>query len=77
MPIYAFHCNDCSKDFETLVRSSDVPACPACDSQNLQQAVSKICVDIKYPAIAKSWRQRAGVEGHMCNVDKKELQGKP
>lgn len=76
MPLYAFHCKDCNKEFETLVRSSDVPACPACNSVNLQQQVAKICVDIKYPAIAKSWRRAAAAEGHMNNFDKSELKGK-
>lgn len=76
MPLYAFHCNDCSKDFESLVRGSEAPACPACSSANLQQQVSKICVDIKYPAVAKSWRRAAAAEGHMNNFDKSELKGK-
>jgi putative FmdB family regulatory protein len=75
MPLHAFQCIDCENEFETLVRSSDVepPACPACNSANLQQAVSKICGNITYPAIAKSWRRQAYKEGHMCNVDAKEL----
>jgi putative FmdB family regulatory protein len=75
MPLRAFHCNDCENEFETLVRASDVepPACPACHSVNLQQEMSKICGNITYPAIAKSWRRAAYAEGHMCNVDNKEL----
>ena len=76
MPLYAFQCKDCNKDFETLVRSSDVPACPACNSENLQQQVAKICVNITYPLVQKSMRRAAMAQGHMCNVDQKELQGK-
>ncbi len=74
MPLRAFQCKDCQNDFETLVRSSDTdaPTCPACGSANLDQAVSKICVDIKYHAISRSWRAKAAREGHMVNVDKKE-----
>jgi putative FmdB family regulatory protein len=75
MPLHAFQCLDCENEFESLVRSSDVepPACPACNSVHLQQAVSKICGNITYPAIARSWRRQAYREGHMCNVDAKEL----
>jgi putative FmdB family regulatory protein len=75
MPLRAFHCNACENEFESLVMSSDVepPACPACHSADLQPQVSKICGNITYPAIAKSWRRQAYAEGHMCNVDSKEL----
>ncbi len=75
MPLRAFHCNDCDNDFETLVRASDVepPTCSACNSANLQAEVSKISPTITYPAIARSWRRAAYKEGHMCNVDSKEL----
>jgi len=58
MPLYAYTCQSCNADFELLIRSSDVPACPACGSEKLQQQVARICVDIKYPAIAKSWAGR-------------------
>jgi len=73
MPLYAYTCLDCNHDFEALVRSSDIPECPACSSQKLQQQVAKICVEIKYPAIAKSWRRAAQAEGHACNFSQKEV----
>lgn len=76
MPLYAFNCLDCHADFETLVRSSDVPTCPSCGSAKLQQQVAKICVEIKYPAIAKSWRRQAVKEGDLTNFSKQELQTK-
>ena len=40
MPIYEFQCKDCSERFETLVRSSDTPACPKCESEHLQKLIS-------------------------------------
>lgn len=41
MPIYEFHCNDCNKDFEELVRLSDpTAACPACGSRNVKKKMS-------------------------------------
>lgn len=74
MPLYVYNCQNCNAEFELLVRASDVPACPSCGSEKLQQQVAKICVEIKYPAIAKSWRQRAAREGDASNFSKKELQ---
>ncbi|KAF0121786.1 MAG: Regulatory protein FmdB family, partial [Methylocystaceae bacterium] len=50
----------------------DVPACPACGSEKLQQQVSRISKEIKYPAIAKSWRRRAAAEGDLSNFSKAE-----
>lgn len=74
MPLYAYNCQNCDAQFELLVRGSDVPACPSCGSEKIQQQVSKICVEIKYPAIAKSWRQRAFREGDLSNCSKEEIQ---
>jgi len=42
MPIYGFHCEDCGKEFETLVRSSETPICPSCESANLTRLLSLI-----------------------------------
>ncbi|WP_174510881.1 FmdB family zinc ribbon protein [Methylocella tundrae] len=76
MPLYAYKCQDCDADFELLVRTSDVPACPSCASEKLQQQIARICVDIKYPAVAKSWRKAAAREGDLSNFSKQELQTK-
>ena len=73
MPLYAYACQSCGADFELLVQSSDVLACPACGSEKLQQQIARICGDIKNPAVAKSWRQAAAREGHTSNFSKKEL----
>ncbi|MCF7822527.1 MAG: zinc ribbon domain-containing protein [Mariprofundaceae bacterium] len=40
MPIYEFQCRQCDTRFETLVRISDVPACPQCHSEELQKLIS-------------------------------------
>jgi len=76
MPLYAYNCLDCNHDFEQLVRASDVAACPSCGSEKLQQQVAKICVEIKYPAIAKSWRRAAAAQGHAVNFSKEEVTAK-
>jgi putative FmdB family regulatory protein len=47
MPIYGYDCNDCGNQFEKLVRSSDKPACPACESTNLKRQLSLIAEPAK------------------------------
>ena len=75
MPIYAYKCQACGAEFETLVRSSEVPVCASCGSGNLQQQIGRISAEIKYPAIAKSWRQAAARSGDLSNFSRKE--GRP
>ncbi len=73
MPLYAYKCQNCDAAFELLVSSSDEPACLACGSKALRQQVAKICREITYPGIAKSWRRRAAAEGDLSNFSKKEI----
>ena len=40
MPIYEYTCRACGNDFELLVRSSTVLACPKCESQELDRKLS-------------------------------------
>ena len=40
MPIYEYACQDCGREFETLVRGAQVPACPACASTHLDKKLS-------------------------------------
>jgi putative FmdB family regulatory protein len=42
MPIYGYECNKCGERFEKLVRSSDKPTCPACESADLTKQLSLI-----------------------------------
>lgn len=45
MPIYDYRCRQCAHEFEFLVlRTSPVPACPSCESQNLEQLLSGFAV---------------------------------
>ena len=41
MPIYAYRCRDCGKEFSTLVMSGETPACE-CASVDLEQQLSLI-----------------------------------
>lgn len=76
MPLYSYTCQDCNAVFELLVRPAETPACPACTSTKLQQQVAKPCAEIKYPAIAKSWRRQAARGGDLSNFSKQELKTK-
>lgn len=42
MPLYAFRCQDCANDFETLARFEELPACPACGSGHVARQLSLI-----------------------------------
>ncbi len=47
MPIYGYDCKNCGHEFETLVRSSETPACPACGSGDLTKQLSLIASPAK------------------------------
>jgi putative FmdB family regulatory protein len=47
MPIYAYECNTCGQQFETLVRSSEVPSCPSCESTELTRQLSLVAAPAK------------------------------
>lgn len=42
MPLYAYRCASCDHEFETLVRSNDIPECPSCGSVELTRQLSLI-----------------------------------
>ena len=37
MPLFDFLCRGCKHEFEGLVRSGQAPACPQCQSQDLER----------------------------------------
>lgn len=40
MPLYEYTCRACGHQFEALVRASTTPACPECQSQDLERLLS-------------------------------------
>jgi putative FmdB family regulatory protein len=44
VPIYEYRCRQCSNQFELLVLTSTVVACPACQSPELEQLLSGFAV---------------------------------
>jgi putative FmdB family regulatory protein len=67
MPLYDYHCAACDKDFELLVRSADVPACPSCGATQLQRLVSNVAPPGKAKAVGRAMRAAATREGHTSN----------
>jgi putative FmdB family regulatory protein len=44
MPLYEYVCEQCRHPFEALVRSGEVPACPACGATRLAKQLSVFAV---------------------------------
>jgi putative FmdB family regulatory protein len=42
MPLYAFRCEDCAQEFETLARFEETPMCPACGGAQVARQLSLI-----------------------------------
>jgi putative FmdB family regulatory protein len=57
MPLYDFRCNACGGEFEALVRPPAVPACPSCDSLDLERLLSGFSVSIRSGGLSKAARK--------------------
>lgn len=72
MPIYDFHCSDCNKTFELLVKASAAPVCPECGGSNMEKQVSRIAPHAHSADIIASGRAQAAKEGHFSNYKPSE-----
>ena len=50
MPLYEYVCRKCSKQFEVLIFGAEQPACPACQSTDLERMLSVVAVGSGQPA---------------------------
>ena len=72
MPIYEFHCVDCERDSELLVRSADwsSESCPHCGSGQLVKQLSTFAsagpAGVEMPPIPQQCTGNPGACG-MCN----------
>ena len=65
MPIFEYECRTCGREFETLVRTGDVPACPACSSQDLDKLLSLSAIssaDIRKANVTKARHANKGIQ---------------
>ena len=44
MPLYEYICNECSHPFELIVHSSTIPACPECQTHDIEKQLSAFAV---------------------------------
>jgi putative FmdB family regulatory protein len=52
MPLYEYDCRTCSVHFETLVRGTETPECPACHGTDLERALSTFAVNAASPRVS-------------------------
>lgn len=52
MPLYEYACRQCGAAFELLVRGQQTPQCPACQSTELDKALSTFAVGGAAPRAA-------------------------
>jgi putative FmdB family regulatory protein len=67
MPLFDFHCQNCDKTSELLLRASDTAACPHCGSNALEKLLAMPAAPGKSKAIIASARAAANKEGHFSN----------
>jgi putative FmdB family regulatory protein len=48
MPIYEYECKACGHQFEQLIRTGDVAACPSCKGQELTRLLSLSAVSSEH-----------------------------
>ncbi len=73
--LYSYHCKECDKDAELLVRLAETPACPVCASQELERLMSRTPPQGKSAGIAKAGRTQAARAGHLSNFSRSERRG--
>jgi putative FmdB family regulatory protein len=49
VPLYEYRCRKCSREFEELVMGNAQPACPSCQSQDLERVLSVVAVGKSQP----------------------------
>jgi putative FmdB family regulatory protein len=76
MPLYSYRCTKCESEFELLVSSSDIPACPECGGTKLARLPSLVAPQSKSRAYAKKMRAAAAREGHLSNYSRSERGGR-
>jgi len=72
MPIYEYRCSFCGKDFELLVRSDTVPACPHCQDTHVERLISLPAAPGNSRQLLANARRVAAHEGHFSHFSASE-----
>lgn len=64
MPIFEYACEECGHEFEALVRSDTEPACPLCESTQLEKQLSVFATNNTVSAPAATAAGPCGSCGH-------------
>jgi putative FmdB family regulatory protein len=76
MPIFEYECRACGREFELLVRTGDVPACPSCTSQDLEKRLSLSSIssaDIRTANVKKAREANKGVHRDKAMAEMDEI----
>jgi putative FmdB family regulatory protein len=68
VPLYEYQCRRCQHAFELLVRTGDVPACPACQSIDLERSISAF--GVATPGASQARLQKARADYKNSQKDK-------
>jgi putative FmdB family regulatory protein len=52
MPLFEYACRSCDHQFESLVRGNETPACPSCQSTELERRLSVFAAHSSSPSSA-------------------------
>jgi putative FmdB family regulatory protein len=77
MPLYEYRCRGCGHEFEALVRTGDIPACPACRSGDLEQLLSMFAVSsegTRQSNLQSARRQNAKTQRDKAIADREEME---
>lgn len=69
MPIYEYECRQCGHQFELLVLHGTVPACPACESAELERLLSGFAVSSE---ATRQSNLQAARQRHQQSKDRKD-----
>jgi len=51
LPLYEYVCRKCSRQFEELIFGKAKPACPGCQSKDLERVLSVVAVGKEKPSM--------------------------
>jgi putative FmdB family regulatory protein len=69
MPIYEYKCGSCGQEFEQLIRTGDVAACPSCKGQTLERLLSHVAVRSEHTRSLSFKKARAAARGVQRDKD--------